>query len=695
MSRGLIARVGNVNRTRRPEDSVALRVAVLAAVLTACVALLVERAISAATGAALLVLLPLAYLVSYRRRAKDNLLVKLVLAFAAVLALLRFLGQMRGVATLDEVRFPLAELFLWVQVLHSFDLPQRKDLNFSLASSLALLAVAGSISQDLRFAAILVVYFPCAIAALGLVHRSEARARSSDPESTPRAHAWSGLVKAGVAAGVAAAALFLVIPQPSGARALVMPFSLGGGMGTAGRGGIVNPGFTDGFAGRSSGASYHGFSARMDLLARGDLPDDLVMRVRASAPAMWKGMVFDTYDGVSWTGDASEGNPLPGPPYLYPTSFRSLGPRAEVTQTFYIEREQPNVVFAAGQPDAVWLAGGVGIDELGGLRTPATLTPGSVYSVVSSRGAARPDELRRASGSLPPSLHRYLQLPAGVPARVRELAQRITEGATNDLDRVLAIESYLRSRFRYSIDSPVPPPGRDAVDHFLFDAKVGFCEQFASATAVMLRSLGIPARVVAGYAVGRRNPFTGLYEVRASDAHAWVEVWFPAGLGWYEFDPTFDVPPARVDASELLPLAGLARSLAGAIPRLDAPSTGIPLVVGAGVLGAVALYALYRRGAVGRRRRGEVPPAGEAGPVARAFRRLEHALAQRGILRGRGETARELLARGLRRQLAPATLAAFEQERYGAIPPAPPQAARAAEELERLAREMEEEALRS
>ena len=93
----------------------------------------------------------------------------------------------------------------------------------------------------------------------------------------------------------------------------------------------------------------------------------------------------------------------------------------------------------------------------------------------------------------------------------------------------------------YSIDTPPLPAGADAVDTFLFDQQVGFCEQIASALVVMLRTLGVPARLGVGYASGDRNPFTGLYEVKASDAHAWTEVFFP-GHGWLTFDPTANVP---------------------------------------------------------------------------------------------------------------------------------------------------------
>ncbi len=93
------------------------------------------------------------------------------------------------------------------------------------------------------------------------------------------------------------------------------------------------------------------------------------------------------------------------------------------------------------------------------------------------------------------------------------------------------------------MNAPPLPAGADAVDQFLFVDHRGFCEQIATSLTVMLRSLGVPARVVAGYAPGLRNPFTGLYEVRASDAHLWTEVWFP-GIGWQSFDPTAVVPLA-------------------------------------------------------------------------------------------------------------------------------------------------------
>ena len=103
--------------------------------------------------------------------------------------------------------------------------------------------------------------------------------------------------------------------------------------------------------------------------------------------------------------------------------------------------------------------------------------------------------------------------------------------------------NWIATHTQYSLNPPRLGAGEDAVEQFLFEDQRGFCEQIATSLVVMLRSVGIPARLTAGYAAGRRNPFSGLYEVRASDAHAYAEVLFP-GVGWQAFDPTADVPLA-------------------------------------------------------------------------------------------------------------------------------------------------------
>ena len=136
----------------------------------------------------------------------------------------------------------------------------------------------------------------------------------------------------------------------------------------------------------------------------------------------------------------------------------------------------------------------------------------------------------------------YLQLPASLPTRVRDLAFRITQGAETPFDKAIAIQEYLRDgTFVYSQDIDKPPRDADGVDHFLFSTKTGYSDYFASAMAVMLRSVGVPARLAAGYAPGEEVDETGRRAVRDSDSHGWVHVYFP-GHGWIDFEPTPNWP---------------------------------------------------------------------------------------------------------------------------------------------------------
>lgn len=132
---------------------------------------------------------------------------------------------------------------------------------------------------------------------------------------------------------------------------------------------------------------------------------------------------------------------------------------------------------------------------------------------------------------------RYLQTDPALPARVRELAEAVTAGGADAWHKALALEAHLRSHYAYTYETALPFQHRTPLDAFLFETRRGHCEFFASAMAVMLREIGIPARLATGYSLGERNPLTGYYEVRVLDGHAWVEAWF-AGRGWVMFEPT-------------------------------------------------------------------------------------------------------------------------------------------------------------
>src|SRR5206468_402022 len=205
------------------------------------------------------------------------------------------------------------------------------------------------------------------------------------------------------------------------------------------------------------------------------------------------------------------------------------------------------------------------------------LRAGQTYSVVSFLPNLTPDVLRADEPSAAVAVDdpAYLDL-GGLSPRARLLAHEVTAGATNRFDIVMAVTNYLQHNYRYTLDLPRVPSGRDPVDWFLFDVKTGYCEQFATAETLMLRSLGIPARLATGYATGDYDPILNQAVVREHDAHAWVEVWF-SGHGWVPVDPTPGVSPL---AATKFPSHWAGGGVARLIPHL---SIGAP----AAALGSV------------------------------------------------------------------------------------------------------------
>ena len=135
----------------------------------------------------------------------------------------------------------------------------------------------------------------------------------------------------------------------------------------------------------------------------------------------------------------------------------------------------------------------------------------------------------------------YLQLPPSVTPETIALAADLVNRFDNPFDQSIAIRNYLRRAIAYNDQIAAPPPNVDPVHYVLFDLREGYCNYYASAMAIMLRSQGVPARIVQGYAQGEYNEEDGFYRVRANNAHTWVEVYFPA-YGWIQFEPTASLP---------------------------------------------------------------------------------------------------------------------------------------------------------
>jgi transglutaminase-like putative cysteine protease len=254
--------------------------------------------------------------------------------------------------------------------------------------------------------------------------------------------------------------------------------------------------------------------------------------------------------------------------------------RSVVTQTFTLRQNFPQpTLFAATQPVTVSVPiqvkhSFINVDG----NTVANYTDtslftaqsssvrsGTEYTVNSLVSVADKQSLRQVPAEYAPWLQRYLQLPEGNQLdRVKAKAQELAGGATNPYDKAEAIQNYLRT-FPYDEKIPFPPEDRDRIDWFLFDLQRGYCDYFASAMAVMLRSQGVPARLVSGYAGGVYSSEKGVYEVRQNVAHTWVEVYFP-GFGWQRFEPTpasYATPPDRPEDAQQ---AGVEGSQSGSDP---------------------------------------------------------------------------------------------------------------------------------
>jgi len=616
--------VRRANRPGPPEHSITLRLACAGAVVTGIAACRAEGELSWGVAVASTTLVVLGMVLSYRTRQRPMGWIKPILAGAAVLAFVWFFRQLTGQAIYDvsTVENPLAVLFVWVQVAHAFDVPARRDLAFSLAGSASLMAVAAAQAIDIAFGAYVLAWL--AFGLVGLLamwssasHGGRLRAR--------------GLVATFASVAVTGTAVLVVMPAPHVAGRIDFPANAGPGSqipipgGLAGDGRVAQLAKPGSRAGASRVGGYLGFANRLDTALRGGLGDTVVMRVRAQRPSYWVGETFDAWDGTSWKATQHGTSQLTaGSPFIIPGPDRApVGAQSDL-QTFYVVQSSPNLVFHADSAHEVWFpSSDLFSTDAGTLISPIGLGPGAIYTVQSYVSTPSPDQLRAAPGPAqdPAGLRaRYLQLPPGI-ARAQALAENVAARAPSTYDKVQALIGWIATHTHYATDIPPLRPGQDTVDQFLFGNRTGFCEQISTAMAVMLRSIGIPAREAVGFVPGPYNPITDLYDVQARDAHAWVQVWFP-GYGWRSFDPTAVVPLANPS-----PGSTLVHEAAGVLSRL--PWLPIGLVVG---VGAGTTLALRRR----RRR-----PRTWA---AQAARGIEAAGRRAGRARRPGETLTEYAA---------------------------------------------------
>ncbi|MFM2447088.1 MAG: hypothetical protein RI936_1535 [Pseudomonadota bacterium] len=290
--------------------------------------------------------------------------------------------------------------------------------------------------------------------------------------------------------------------------------------------------------------------------------DEIALRASFQGPVpppealYWRGPVFDHYDGRTWRASQSGERVVPA------TRPRiDADPASRIDYTVTLEPHRRDWLLALDLPLALPAAPG--------LR--ARLTPElELVSAAPVDARLRYDAssaLRYSAGADTSALElrNWVELPPGLNPRTQTLAAQLRAQQPPGADVALVqavLQRFRREDYRYTLEPP--PLGEHAVDDFLFETRAGYCEHYASATAVLLRALDIPARVVTGYQGGELNPADGQFTVRQSDAHAWVEAWLQ-GRGWVRLDPTAAVAPSRVERGAtraareagLLPGAGL------------------------------------------------------------------------------------------------------------------------------------------
>jgi|ERR1051326_678208 transglutaminase-like putative cysteine protease len=296
-------------------------------------------------------------------------------------------------------------------------------------------------------------------------------------------------------------------------------------------------------------SGFIGFSDNVTLGEIGNLKknDEIFMHVRVESGNAesrtglhWRGVALDEFTGRSWRKSAAAAS---FEEIRDDRGFFKLGTTDDLNrltaQAFYVEPVDTPVLF--GTPRVLAVQGNlpfVRLDSEGAIQTRLHDQERVRYEIYSDTSEPNPRALRLDRLQYVIDSARYLELPANLDPRIGELAASVIRAARagNGYDAALAIESHLRNNYGYSLD--LKAGGRDPLADFLFNVKTGHCEYFSTAMAVMLRTQGIASRVVNGFLPGEYNEAAAAYTVRQSDAHSWVEVYFPQTKSWVTFDPT-------------------------------------------------------------------------------------------------------------------------------------------------------------
>lgn len=482
----------------------------------------------------------------------------LLLGYLACLAATRFLprirlnGAVQGIVfgilltlfVVDAVAFSTfvpatAHLLMLVSLVRLCSAHTKRDYLLLLFISFAFVLIASTATISVVFPVWVLVFLFLAVLVLMLLESKDPYEQNRGLDLALRGHLSTALLIT-LLVVVVAVPIFVVIPR-----------------GTLG----ALP------AKRVSG-HLSGFSEKVSLGEMGEIliNEEVVLRIKVDKPPQqvppqlkWRGIAFDHYDGKTWSSTRGLRQVPRDDRYQ---GFLVAGRRRQeeflIRQTIH---QEPLTRVLFGLPDIILISGRLHRPYVfqDGNRSFRTAGVGVRTYTVFSDVMTREEKLSQAPVPVylqAPGRH-YLQLP-GLDPEVSRLARRITSGITNPIHKAFVVEQFLKENYQYSLEN-TSASSRDPLHDFLFETRAGHCEYFATAQAVLLRTLGIPTRVVNGFKRGDYNRWNGYFMVRHSDAHSWVEAYFP-GREWIEFDAT----PA-VSAGASLPGFAAFRELLDAI----------------------------------------------------------------------------------------------------------------------------------
>lgn len=471
-----------------------------------------------------------------------------------------FLYMMVGLAV--GLPYPQGQMAMFGMALISWEMMNRGNMYAGWLFVLANLHVTATLSRGFFFFVPLLIAAGCFLAFMWVIEKLDAADAGYKPVAEPKPF-WSSFKPSlnlatnkemapifrwgasfGGMAFLVGIVAFIAIPRFAGTP-LVPPFTLRVPMSGGAQGQIINPAVplvqVEGVNNSEAGEYYHGFDSQLDLSYRGGLSTATMMYVRSPARSYWRSHAYDFYNGRSWVQSAGDAVTIVDKNIAEPSFMLTQDPPPgeQFTQTFYVVNDLPNIAFVGGSPVEIFIpAEQIAIDSTGGIRLGEVLESGMTYSVRSVATRYDPALLRLTGFDYPLDIRaKYLQLPDTVTQRTRDLAADLTAGHETAYDKAMAIQEHLLTSYPYDYFPPPQKPNSDSVDQFLFVDQTGYCEHYVSAMVIMLRSQGVPARLVSGFGSGQYDAINNLFEVRALDAHSWVEVYFP-GYGWVPFEPT-------------------------------------------------------------------------------------------------------------------------------------------------------------